>query len=379
MSAEGKKNDNNGLVSVNKKATDELIPYVDRESSTIAKIVEDMFPAETKEEMRDVVQILEEEKHVPQLYPHVVAEIPMSQSSVLDMCVQYMEHFTPHRKLRQVMLEMQSRLEALHSAKRSYHKAAIKVERLRRELRRLDEDIEDLEQQIEELERREDELSPEERRELRRLRRQLEDLELDREDLKVELDEALSGRRSAQHMIKDAMLKVVAQRKLAKRFEAEVKATGLSFEEAEMVYYVMYFTRDAEKQLRTMGRIDTGTFGAISQLPEGLRRKVLANIEFIRKKLNEGWPADGDFIFLEYWEDMLPKRTGPGEIEGVKVEEFLGYKPPKIISDKECETDDLSKVIRRPEEDVLNYHDYLKKLEGKTAEESQSESEEKSA
>jgi len=339
-----------------------LLPYVyeDSDALAISKIVKEAFPEETKEEMLQITKILEEEKHVPQLYPHVVAEIPMSQSSVLDVCVQYLDHFTPHRKLRQVMLEMQNRLDALHSAKRSYHKAAIKVERLRLEMQKLSAEIDDIKSQIDQLlAKGEDKLDANQRVMLQDLRFRLQELELDKAELKVDLDEALSGRRSAQHMIKDAMLKVVAQRKLAKRFEAEVRESGLSFEESEMVYYVLYFTRDAEKQIRTMGRIDTGTFGAISQLPEGLRRKVLSNIEFIRRKLNEGWPPDGDFIFLEYWEEMLPKRTGPGEIEGVKVDEFLGYKPPKIISDKECETEDLSTVIRRPEEDVLQYRELM--------------------
>ena len=333
---------------MDKEQRDILVPLLNEEEDTglaLKSVIDESYPAELKKEMEEVATIVAEDKQIPQLYPHVVAEIPMSQSGFIDICVQYMEHFTPHRKLRQVMLEMQNRLAALQEAKKNYYKSAIKLERRQLELQELEEKLEELEERL-----RVQELDERERK---KLEREIAKVKLDIAEKKVEVQEALAGRRSAQHMIKDAMLKVVAQRKLAKKFEKEVEESGLSFDEAEMVYYVMYFTRDAENQIRTGGRIDTGTFSAISQLPTGLRRKILENIAFIRQKLQEGWPPEGDYIFLTYWDRMLPKKTGPGEIEGVKVEEFLAYKPPKVISKKEFEGEDLSKVIRRPEEDIL--------------------------
>lgn len=314
----------------------------------LKEVIDESYPAELKKELEEVANIVAEDKQIPQLYPHVVAEVTMSQSGFIDVCVQYMEHFTPHRKLRQVMLEMQNRLAALQEAKKNYYKAAIKLERRQLELQELEEKLEELEDQL---------TQTKDEREKRKLEREIARVRLDIAEKKVEVQEALAGRRSAQHMIKDAMLKVVAQRKLARKFEKEVEESGLSFDEAEMVYYVMYFTRDAENQIRTGGRIDTGTFSAISQLPAGLRRKVLENIAFIRQKLQEGWPPEGDYIFLTYWEQMLPRKTGPGEIEGVKVEDFLAYKPPKVISKKEFDGEDLSQVIRRPEEDILRSND----------------------
>jgi hypothetical protein len=153
----------------------------------------------------------------------------------------------------------------------------------------------------------------------------------------VDYEEAKRGLNSAQHMIKDAAIKSHQYQLQVEKYKKEVEVSPYSFEEAEVVYYVMFFTADAEKQLRTGDhQIDRGTYGAISQLPDKIRRKVQENISFIRKKLfEENYPIDGDYLFKVYEDEMLPKKTGEGEIEGMIVSDYLGMKTIKLISQYE--------------------------------------------
>jgi len=81
------------------------------------------FPLSVKENLNEVLNIVNEGKTLIDLYPEVLAEIPVSSSGFQDVCVQYQEHHTPHRKLRQAMLEMGGRLEALNTAKSGFRKA----------------------------------------------------------------------------------------------------------------------------------------------------------------------------------------------------------------------------------------------------------------
>ena len=136
-------------------------------------------------------------------------------------------------------------------------------------------------------------------------------------------------------MVKDAAIKVAQQQVFVEKYRIEVENSGLSFEESEVFYYVMYFTSEAYKQMMTMGRVDTGTYGVIAQTPYPIRRKILDNIEFLRKKIfEEYYPFTGDYLWKDNPEIFLPKKTGDNEIEGMNVSEFLGIEDIKILSKK---------------------------------------------
>jgi len=279
--------------------------------SKFVQLISEEYPLELREGINEVLDIIKSEKTISDLYPTVLSEIPISQSQFQDMCVQYEQHFTPHKKLRQAVMEMQDRLNALYAAKTGQKKAIIKVERIKLELENLQEELDHAE---DDYEKRRWELAIAEKL--------------------VDLEEAERESKSAMHLVKDAMLKVVQQRKLVEKYEKEVAESGLSFEESEVVYYVMYFTSEAEKQLRTGDhQIDRGTFGAIAQLPDPIKDRVLKNISFLRKKLfEEGYPIDGDYLYKIYWNELVPKKTGENEFEGLNVKEFLNTDIIKILS-----------------------------------------------
>lgn len=279
--------------------------------SKFVQLISEEYPLELREGINEVLDIIKSEKTISELYPTVLSEVPISQSQFQDMCVQYEQHFTPHKKLRQAVMEMQDRLNALYAAKTGQKKAIIKVERIKLELENLQEELDHAE---DDYEKRRWELAIAEKL--------------------VDLEEAERESKSAMHLVKDAMLKVVQQRKLVEKYEKEVAESGLSFEESEVVYYVMYFTSEAEKQLRTGDhQIDRGTFGAIAQLPDPIKDRVLKNISFLRKKLfEEGYPIDGDYLYKIYWNELVPKKTGENEFEGLNVKEFLNTDIIKILS-----------------------------------------------
>lgn len=274
------------------------------ENKFVSLIQNGNYPVEMKKGIDGVLDIIKDEKSITDLYPEVLAEIPISQSHFQDVCVQYLQHYTPHKKLRQAVMEMQDRLNALYAAKTGQKRAYVKVERLKLKI---------------DSEPNSETTGP------------IETLDLI--DLQIDLEEAQRELHAATHMIKDAMIKVVHQQKLVAKFTKEVEDSGLSYEEAEAVYYVMYFTSEAERQLRTGDhQIDRGTFGAISQLPYELRMKVLNNISFMRKKLfEENYALDGDYLFIVY-ENVLKPKVGNGKVEGLKISEFLDFEPVKLIS-----------------------------------------------
>ena len=277
-------------------------------------VIQKNYPVELKENINKVMDIISQEKQITDLYPEILAETPISTSQFQDTCVQYEQHFTPHKKMRQSVMELQDKLGALYSAKTSHKKAILKLERIKLE-------IENLEMEI----KKEEDNSYTKKR-----------LKLSLLEKEVDLEEAERGVNSSNHLVKDAMLKVVQHQNLVDKYKKEVESSNLSYEESEVVYYVMFFTYDVEKQLRTNGKIDTGTFGAIGQLPENIRKKVLDNISFIKHKLfQENYPQEGDFLCKVFREQLEPKKTGENEIEGMKLDSFIGSKTLNLLSNGE--------------------------------------------
>ena len=287
------------------------LAIINDKTNVLTKIIaNDQLPADTRKQFEEINDILASEKLIPDLYPEIVSEVSVSTSLFQDRCVQYETCFTPHRKLRQAMLEMDNRLRALYTAKTGHKKAILKLEEAKMDMEDIKEEYEDSSQD--------------------RTDRDKRKLEIKMAKKVVRVEELERDFNSAAHMIKDAILKVAQQRELIKEYEVAAKETGMSFDEAEVYHFVMYFTKDAESQLRTGGRVDTGTFGAIAQLPEEIRKKVLWNINFIKNKLKDGY--DGDYIHIIYKDILEPKWTGQGEIEGMNVKEFLKITPIKTIS-----------------------------------------------
>jgi len=274
------------------------------ETKFVNLVKSDQYPVELRAGISNVLDIIKQEKSITDLYPEVLAEVPISQSHFQDICVQYLQHYTPHKKLRQAVMEMQDRLNALYTAKTGQKRAFIKVERLKSKLNKLSVKIE-----------------------------KNDDETFDMMELSVDLEEAERELHTATHMIKDAMLKVVHQQKLVNKFTKEVEETNMSYEQAEAVYYVMYFTSEAERQLRTGDhQIDRGTFGAISQMPDKLRHKILNNISFLRQKIfDKDFNHDSDYLTITH-EDVLKPTVQDGCVEGLKISEFLDFEPIKLIS-----------------------------------------------
>lgn len=288
------------------------------DNSQFLEAINANYPVSVQENFSEIVNILDEEKQITELYPEILAEIPISTSQFQDQCVQYEQHFTAHRKLRQALLELQDKFGALYSAKTGNKKALLRVEKIKLK-------IEELTNQLEALETGENidgvnDLS-------------IKKLKVDILMENVKLEEKQRAYKSSTHLVKDAMIKVSQHQSLIKKFEAEVVESNLSFEQSEVQYYVMYFTYDVEKQLRTMGRIDTGTFGAIGNLPEQIRLKVMNNISFLRKKIfDEKYPIDGDHLSHVYFDLLKPEKTGDDEMEGLCVGDFIVTESIKLLA-----------------------------------------------
>lgn len=280
-------------------------------SKFVQLIKSDEYPLEVREGVNKVLDIISQEKSITDLYPEELAEIPISQSHFQDQAVQYGQHFTSHKCLRQALMEMQDRLNALYAAKTGQKKAILKVKRIEFEMENL----------VNELEKAEDDY--EKRR-----------WELNIAEKEVDMEEAQRGLKDSAHLIKDAILKVNHQQKLVDRYKKEVEESGLSYEESEVIYYVMYFTKEACIQLLSGDRsVDRGTYGAISQLPKPIRLKVLKNISFLKHKIfEEGYSQDNDYLFKVYWDQLIPKKTGPGEFEFMKISDYLGFETIKLLS-----------------------------------------------
>lgn len=207
-------------------------------------------------------------------------------------------------------MELDNRLRALYAAKDNFVETYYKLEELKVKRAKLIHEIEN------------DSNLSEFDKEIKKIK--LEKIEYDIQKHEREL-------KSIINLIKDAMLKVAMYQSLIEQYKKEVEESGLSFEESEVIYYVMYFTKDAEVQLRTMGRIDTGTMGAIAQLPEVIRRKVLQNIQFIAEKLQMGEGKD-EYLFIKYKDELLPKKTGENEFDGFNIKEFIGTDIIKLLA-----------------------------------------------
>jgi len=302
----------------------ELAVYVnDNIENTFLNIISnEKYPESVKQSFQKTMDILKNEKTLPELYQEELSEINVSTSQFQDTCVQMEQHFTPHRKLKQCLLELQGKIDALYTAKTGHKKAILKIEKLKLQITKLKNEIINIKN------------SPA----YKQVDIDLKQIEILEKQTKLE--EAERGVKSSGHMIKDAALKVAQLQSLIDKYKKEVEESGLSFEESEAIYYVMYFTSDAERQIRTSGRVDTGTFGAISQLPDPLRKKVLQNISFIREKVINGYPPDGDYLHIIYRDLMLPNKTGDNEFEGMKIDNFIGMETIKVLAidqDKDTE------------------------------------------
>jgi len=317
----------------------------------------DEFPVELKSQLNSILQDVSIGKNIVDLYPEILAEIPISSSCFQDKCVQYEEHFTPHRKLRQAMLEMQNKLNALDTAKNGYKKTVGKLEKV-------NSDISNIKTIIDKIKNCDDpsilikacfylpsnisttisSLVVNSNNNVKVLGYLGEYSDIIINELNsvlweksIERDELIRGLNSTEHMVKDAVIKVAQQKNLVSEYTKEVEKSGLSFEESEVIYYVMYFASECEKQYATMGRMDTGTYGVIKQLPYGLRRKVLDNAKFIKNLAIEG---TDDYITIEHRDRLLPKRTPDGRFEGVNVKDFLGVDFINTLSKRNSENED---------------------------------------
>ena len=308
------------------------------------------YPMSVRDGISQVMELVNSNKTIVDLYPMILQEIPMSQSLFQDCAVQFEEHHTPHRKLKQVMLELDGKLGALDAARNGGKKIMIKIRRLKAEIT----DLERIYNNINEDQKiiiddylvlqihfpmlfsestvsmiRNDGLTNSSF-----INSVLDKIQNKGGDKLVELEESERAQKSNQHMIKDAAIKAHQLQLMADKYQREVEESGLSFDESEFVYYTMFFTAEAERQLRTGDhQIDRGTYMAISQLPDAIRKKVQWNVSYIRKKLFEdGYPIDGDYLFRTDREVLVPKKTGPMEFEGLNVQEYLMVEPIKLIA-----------------------------------------------
>lgn len=308
------------------------------------------YPVSVKNGISQVMELVNANKTIVDLYPMILQEIPMSQSLFQDCAVQFEEHHTPHRKLKQVMLELDGKLSALDAAKNGAHKIMIKIRRLKAEVT----DLERIYNSINDNQKinMDDYLilqiyfpmlfsettvkmiSDGGLTNVTFINSVLDKIQNKGGDKLVELEESERAQKSNQHMIKDAAIKAHQLQLLADKYQKEVEESGLSFDESEFVYYTMFFTAEAERQLRTGDhQIDRGTYMAISQLPDAIRKKVLWNISYLRNKLfSDGYPVDGDYLFRTDREVLVPRKTGDMEFEGLNVKEYLMVEPIKLIA-----------------------------------------------
>jgi len=292
-------------------------------SKFVQLIKSEEYPIEVREGVNEVMNIIGQEKSITDLYPEELAEIPISQSHFQDQAVQYGQHFTPNRCLRQALMEMQDRINALYAAKTGQKKAILKVKRIGFELENLNIELEKAKENLVQDVGQKEEGDYEIRR-----------WELTIAEKEVDMEEANRGLKDASHLIKDAILKVNHQRKLVERYRKEVEDFGLSYEESEAQYYCLYFTSEVENQLRTGDhQIDRGTNKAIAQLPKPIRLKVLSNISFLREKLfgENPHPIDGDYLYKIYRDQLMLKKTGPGEFENMKLSDYLGFETISLL------------------------------------------------
>ncbi len=264
------------------------------------------FPIEIKNGIAKAFQTIQEEKSLSELYSTQLAPIHFDQSLFQDGYGVYNSQYTPYRKLRQVLLEHNNTRSAVFAAKTGHKKQLIKIERLKLELNDIIKELEVFDSNN--IENSSYKLK-----------------ELDKLEKETELEEKIRELKLSDNMIKDSLLKLVNQENLINKFEQEVKNEGYTYEESEIVHFIMKFLYEGETNLRCSNNnnIGSGLLQAIYQLPESLRIYTVSSLKFIKDKLKvEG--LDSDCIVKRYWDNLKPKKTAENEIEGFNIKEFIG-------------------------------------------------------
>lgn len=333
------------------------------------------FPLDVQEGISNVLQIVNSNTTMPELYVKELKEIPYSTSLFQDICVQMEEHHTPHRKLRQVMMELGGKLDALDAAKNGHKKTVAKLEKLNSELNELKDiynnlnisgngisylmalrlssinyQTKDGESSIS------NEIIPLSLTQPVHFTNSItgenvnitdsgivnfivKKIEIAMANKIIDLEEANRNLKTSENLIKDAAMKASQLQNQVAQYKTQVEESGLSYEESEFFYYTMYFTAEAEKQLRTGDhQVDRGSLGAIGQLPENIRLKVLKNVAWLQDKIHNDFQNSGswyreDFYVKTHRDLFMPTRTAEGEVEGMNVVEYLKITPIKILSD----------------------------------------------
>lgn len=330
------------------------------------------FPVQVQEGINDILDTVKQNKSLPQLYEQELKETMISTSIFQDICVQMEEHHTPNRKLRQVMLELGDKLDALDAAKNGHKKNIIKLQTLKDEVEDLQDIYTELEQGVIDFNLalrlstikyitqngmdnyQQNEAIPASVLAIIANGKEIDNKQFIKtisDKVKIALgnkivdyEEAQRGLESSKHLIKDSALKAYQLKIQAKKYKKEVEEYGLSFDESEIIYFCIYFTAEAERQLRTGDhQIDRGTYKAISQLPEFLRLKVLKNIDYIKSKLAKDTEENGSWWTSDYYfhneRDILDphfERDENGDliVEGVKIKDYLLMEIISTIKEK---------------------------------------------
>lgn len=306
-----------------------------------------------QERMNKTLENIFNNKTISENYQDLLIEIPMSQSNFLSQCVQFTEHWTPHRKLKQALIELKNKYGALNAAKNSYFQAINKRKKVQYQIDLINQIIIQLNENKEldlrvalkistlnigilskpiiDIIERNGKVDDIEYVEI--ITEKMKDKA---SDLFIKLQEAEYAVKDSDHMVKDALDSAGMYESIIEQYRREVEESGLSYEEAEMVYYVMFLTWEAENQFRTGDHeLDRGTSKVITQMPNGLRRKIYQNINFLRQKyFKEKRPSDSDFLIRENPDLFKPNKTGDMEFEGDKITNFLGIEPIKQLTRK---------------------------------------------
>lgn len=309
---------------------------------------------EVQNRLNNTLQNIIENKTISDIYNDSLVEVPMSQSNFLSQCVQFTEHWTPHRKLKQALIELKSKYSALHTAKNNHFKAFNKYNRLYREIENINTIIHDLQTDKTMNNRKAMKISCIKQSiispmitnylekydvidDLAVIDMVIEKLKEHCSELFIKLQESEYSIKDTDHMVKDALDTASMYESAVEKYKQEVQESSLSYEESEMYYYVMFLTWEAENQFRTGDhQLDRGTSKVITQMPNGLRRKVYENINLLKQKyFKDNQPVDGDFLIKSNPELFEPIKTGDMEFEGEQITNFLGVAPIKQLVELE--------------------------------------------
>lgn len=352
----------------------ELVTISGVQSNPLSVINSENFPISVKEGIDTVMEIVNNNTTLPELYGKELQEVPISTSLFLDQCIQMEDHHTPHRKLKQTLIELETKLGALDGAKNSHKKGIVKIERLKNDITELQDiyiiltkseheskpsldintalRLSSINYQVSEGESVithsliSDSIItiltsiPSDISDSKILNNITNKIKAATASKMIDLEEAERSLRSNEHLIKDAALKCAYIQKQADRYKKVVEDSGLSYEMAEIIYYTRFFSSDVLKQLRTGDhQIDRGTFGAINQLPEAINKRLLKNVHWLETKVKEDYQKTGSWYgedYIKTCKNILdPVITGTDEIEGMNITELLGLEPIKIITEVE--------------------------------------------